>query len=912
MSTISQRSFSGGEVSPQLQARVDFQKYQTSLKKLRNMIALKQGGAQNRPGTEFISEVKESHTDDQRLFPFDAGNGASYALEIGCTGGVNPYIRIFKNNVLIKDPAATFTVTNVTWGPAKIFGTGVSFSDSEAYFSGFDGPLGNFLNGRNLKLGTFSGGGWPLLNLDGTPFLPSQTPAYTGGGNLAFIYTVPWALPYSSIDSANLHEIKYAQSVDVLTLAHKDFQPIEILRNADDDWEVRAYGEAFDKPAYARIQSVTPQGTTGSTAYQYVATGVYAGMESGISGPGGPTPNSYKDTVIGNATLSSVNFNRITFASPLTSNGLVSPDSYNIYKRDGSGAYGYIGNVNVGGTFDDIGLVPDVDIQPPSEKYPFVYFGGTNDCPGAVGYSQQRRFFANTNNQQETVWGSDIGNYDGFFTKTPITDSDNFAFRAAGRKFNPVKHILDLSKFVLMTASSEIVVNPDGSVLTPTNINVKTQSYNGCSDLPPIIINESALYVQERGNIVRDLLFDFNIDGLSGNDISIFANHLFEGYELVDWCYQKVPNSTVWAVRSDGKLLCLTYLREQQVLAWSQHDLGGDGLVESCCSVSGDSEDQVYLIVKRNINGTTRKYVERLSPRFFHGAKLKSFKYSGVTMTRTYDDSTEVRILDSFLSYDGRNTDLTKYVTITGSGWTTEDTFTLTASAALFTSSDVGNSIFVYTPDGDLIRLEITGYTSSTVVSVVPLKNVPASLQGISTSDYARAVDTIRGLWHLEGEDVAIYSDGFVDASPNNPNYEKVTVTDGSITLNSNRAIVHVGLPFISDLQTLAIDTVQAETMIDKKIVIQEVTMSVEKTRGLFAGRKEPDDSVSYIDGLTEVKARNDEGQTSPIAMKTGPCDVVIESDYSVAGSVFIRQVDPLPVTILSIHPAGNVPFRRG
>lgn len=906
MSTISQRSFSGGEISPQIQARVDFQKYQTSLKTMRNFIALKQGGAQNRGGTEFGAEVLDSHG-IQRLIPFDAGNGAAYALEFG-----DQYFRIYKNNVLIKDPALVFTVTNFTWSPAKVFGTGTP--GGIVSFSGFNDALGAVLNGRDLKLGSISGGGYPVLNMDGTPFVPAITPAYTSGGTLNGILQVftgdgVFAGPILEED---LFDFKYAQSVDVLTMVHPEYEPIEILRFSDTNWVVRGFGQAFDSPGFARLSGVTNIGTAGSTTYDYVATGVYGGIESGVFGPGGPTPNSYRDTVTGNATLSSTNFNRITRTTPSVGTGQVTPDSYNLYKRAASGIYGYIANFT-GTTFDDIGLVPDEDIQPPSIKYPYINFNNTDDHPSTVAYAQQRRFFGGTNNNPEGVYGSDIADYQGFYTKTPVTDSTSIAFRAAGRKFNPVKHILDLSKLILMTASSEIVVNPDGSVLTPTNINIKTQSYNGSSDLQPIIINESALYVQEKGNIVRDLLFDFNIDGFSGNDISILANHLFEGYTIVDWCYQQVPNSNVWAVRSDGTLLCLTYLREQQVLAWSRHDIGGNGLVKSCCAVSGTDQDDVYFLVERTINGVPKKYVERLNDRFLNTNKQKIVRYSGVDQVRYYNAINECRIMDSVISYDGRNTLKTRDVTLTtAGGWTTEDDLTLTASASIFSATDVGNSYFIYTEDQDVLRVEITAYTSGTVVTVRPLRDVPVELQGISTSDYARAVDVLRGLWHLEGEEVAVFSDGFVDASPNNPNYEKVTVENGTIILSSNRAVVHVGLPFISDLQTLAIDTIQAETMIDKKIVIQEVTMSVEKTRGLFVGRKPPDESISFTEGLTEVKARNNEGNQAPIDLRTGPCDVVIESGYSVSGSVFVRQVDPLPATILSIHPAGNVPFRRG
>ena len=126
-----------------------------------------------------------------------------------------------------------------------------------------------------------------------------------------------------------------------------------------------------------------------------------------------------------------------------------------------------------------------------------------------------------------------------------------------------------------------------------------------------MISGASVLFVQKFGKRVRDLAYSFESDGYDSVDLSIFATHLFDDYTIVDWCYQQEPWSVLWVVRSDGKLLGLTYMKEQEVWAWHMHDVGG--IVESISSAPGLTEDEVYMIVRRNINGNDVRYIEKLS-----------------------------------------------------------------------------------------------------------------------------------------------------------------------------------------------------------------------------------------------------------------------------------------------------------
>lgn len=908
MSTISQRSFTGGELSPKLRSRVDFLKYQSAAAKVRNFISLRHGGLVNRPGTSFINPTKFNDK-ITRLIPFEAGSNGNYVLEFG-----HMYFRVFKNGSLIKFGGEVITSIGVV-GPVVtvnyVFPNPTTIT-SRVILSGIVGDIGKTLNGREFEAYDYFAGNFKIRNTDGTDIVFLYGTAYTSGGLTESPYEL--ATDYSHLD---LFDIKYAQSVDVLALSNINYDNRFLKRLADDNWQFDAF--IGDNVGRAICTGSVVNGTPGSTLYEYAFAAVY----NGVVGPVYKAPtqlppalDGYRSVANGNASLTPAN--NIILSVAVSGNW----DYVNVYKKNAAGIYGLIGSAqpitSVAANFTDIGFIADAN-----NKFPDYDYSLTK--AGAVGFVQQRLWYGDIITEtvsnksgveiekieREAVLGSVIGQFGSFFHQQNITDNGSVKFTAANRKFNPPRHILDLSKMVLMTENCEFVVNADGSPITPTNISIKAQSYNGCSNIPPIIINESALYIQARGSAIRDLSYNYTIDGFSGNEVSLFADHLFEGYKIVDWCYQNIPNSNVWAVRDDGKLLCLTYLKEQDVLGWSQHDFEG-GKIKTIACIPGETEDFVYAVIEREVNGASVNYVEYLNSRFFDQEIFKDVvtDESIKTEIRAYSGLPEAVFVDSAIVYDGRNFDVLKKVKIENAvSMTPDDQLNLEANFNLFNSTDVGNQIFINTRDGSNIRLDIVSYTSATVVVVVPSKNVPAELNDNFTSDWARAVDELYGLHHLEGKKVSIFSDGFVDANPLNQAYEEIQVVSGHIELPFPRSFIIVGIPYVSDLKTLKIDSLQTETTMDKKTLINRLTLNLLNTRGLWAGIDEPTD---ITDGLYEMKPRNDEAYDKPAELKSEPDTIIIDSNFTKDGQVFIRQIDPVPVTILSVHPTGLIPARQG
>lgn len=879
MSTITQRSFAGGELAEALYARVDTVKYATGLKTCRNFIVMRHGGVTNRPGTEFVCEVKDS-TKTVRLIQFVFNSDQTYVLEFG-----DQYMRVIRDGALLSD--ATMTLTGASnANPCQITYSGADPSGlangQEVYISGITGAIGNYLNGRNFKIANVNTGTntFTLKYMDGTAVNSTSFGAYTSGGTADRVYEL--STPYLEAD---LSTIQYVQSADIVTLVHPNYAPRELARTGHTSWTLTSitFAPGISAPTG---QSATQNGTTGSTTYNYVVTSIASETaEESLQSSAATVSN-------GNATLTVTNNISISWSS------VSSAQAYKVYKRN-NGVYGLIGLAKATAShpttvsFTDFGITADTSLNPPESRNPFSSSG---NYPSCVSYFQQRQLFANTDNDSEKIWASKSGQYTNFSISQNIQDDDAVTFTLAGRQVNETRHLVDLGKLIILTSGGEWVAEGDtAGILTPTQINAKQYSYHGSSTLQPIFIGGNILYVQARGSVVRDFAFDYQVDGYRGNELSIFSAHLFDDYTLVDWCYQQIPHSVVWAVRSDGVLLGLTYVREHQVWGWHRHDF--DGSAENCVSVPEGTEDATYVVVKRTIGGADKRYIERISPIRF-------------------DDIKDAKYLDSCLSYDGRNTG-SQTMTLTGSGWTYIDTLTLTSSTSFFTSSDVGNEIHLTGSDGTLIRARITAYTSATVVSVRPNITVPVAMRSSAITDWAKAVDVLRGLWHLEGEDVSVFADGFVVASPNNPSYTTVTVTNGAVTLDRPYAVIHVGAPYISDLETLDVDTAQGETLADKKMNVIKLTMFLESSRGIWAGgapesNLDSERDAAGLDNLYEVKLRDSESYDSPPELQTGKVDVDLKPEWNSNGRIFIRQVDPLPVSVLAIAPYGMYPIQGG
>lgn len=574
-------------------------------------------------------------------------------------------------------------------------------------------------------------------------------------------------VPYEVTNSyaeADLFQIKYVQSADVLTFTHPNYQPMELRRLGATNWTFTPISFVSPLAAPTGVTATATTGT-GTTSYQYVVTAVGSGdtrtQESAISASASCTNNL----------LTTGNINTITWSA------VTGAASYVVYKF-ANGLYGYIGRAS-GTSFIDNNINPDLTKTAPIVNNPFP---GASDYPGAVSYFEQRRCFAGTINKPQNFWMTRSGTESDMSYSLPVRDDDSISFRVAAREANTIRHILPLTNLLLLTSSAEWrITSINTDAITPSSVSVKPQSFVGANQTQPVIINNNALFVAARGGHMREMAYSWQANGYLTGDLSLRAPHLFDGYDIVDLCYSKAPYPIAWAVSTSGKLLGLTYVPEQQIGAWSQHDT--DGTFESCCTVAEGSEDVLYVIVRRTVNGSSVRYVERMA-------------------TRLFSTQASAFFVDAGLTYTG----------------------------------------------------------------------APAT--------------TISGLSHLEGKTVSILADGAV--------MPQQVVTAGAVTLQQPASLVNIGLQITADLYTLPlaaqIDNGFAQ---GKPKNVNKVWVRVYRSGSLFAGPS--------ADKLTEAKRRTTEPYGSPPSLTTDELSIAVAPSWGNGGQVFIRNIDPVPVTVVSL-----------
>jgi len=299
---------------------------------------------------------------------------------------------------------------------------------------------------------------------------------------------------------------------------------------------------------------------------------------------------------------------------------------------------GYTSSTSVTGTVQSV-----ISSGSATDDFAMGSFSDTTGHPRCVTFFEQRLVFAGTTNQPQTLFFSVSGDYenmdDNYHGAT--TDSSAMIYTIASNQVNAIQAIKATRTLIVMTTGGEFTVTSGGTTapITPTNLNIRKQSNYGSAGVDGISIGNSTLFLQRAKRKIRELAYNFDTDGYIAPDLTILSENItFSGVIQMD--YQQEPFSIVWCVRIDGKLTGMTYNRLQDVVAWHEHDFGGtDAKCKSVAVIDVDTdEDQVWVIVERTINGTTKKYVEYLTPYNFNS------------------DLEEIHFVDSGLTYSGAST----------------------------------------------------------------------------------------------------------------------------------------------------------------------------------------------------------------------------------------------------------------
>lgn len=925
MVKVIQADLSGGEVSPTVASRIDIETYRKSLAKCENFFVRVQGGASNRAGLAFAAEVKNS-AKAVRLQAFEFNTTQTYVLEVG-----DLYMRFYRDGGLVLDSAATKTITGITQANPGVVTTSASHGLSngdEVFLSSVVGMTQ--VNGRQFKVANVTATTFELQTMAGVNVNTTGYTAYASGGSMDVPYEI--ATPYAEAD---LGELTFVQSADVMTICHPSYAPRELSRLANDNWSL-AVIRFQPQQAFPTGLSVTVN-SAGSETDRYVVTavnrdsaeeslratragvaitgitqanpavvttgashGLATGDEVHIDGVVGMTEvnnERFTATVLTGTTFelrdsAGANVNTTGYTayasggtvyrcffevtnSAVTRDNTISwtaaadAESYNVYRRS-NGVYGFIGRTELT-TFEDTNFDPDLNDTPPKTRNPFV---GTGNFPSVAGYYQQRRIFANTDNRTQTLFLTQTGNFYNLSVSSPARDDDAITATIASTKANEIRALIPLQDLIVMTSGAEWSVSGVDKKITPSGIEVEPQTYYGSADIgvPPLVAGETVLYLQP-GQIVRDLGYQFANDAYAGNDVSILARHLLDYNTIEAWCFAIAPYGIVWAVRDDGILLGLTYLREQQKFAWHRHTTMGN--FKSVATIREGTDDILYACVERTIGGRTVQYVERMDDRKFQDIQDAVF----VDASRSYDRPVEISGVTA--------ANPVVVTTAVAHGFSNGDQVDLADINLVDTTSTRGFSL-------DTRLLNGTGYTVANVTSTTfELQNGGAGVNGSNFPAYhsggtvRKAVTEIPNLWHLEGEDVVGLANGYVISG---------TVTNGVLTLAEPASRAHVGFGYTCELESLRFDSGQIiDTVQGKNKKIARMSVNMESSRGLTVG----------VDRsrLREIKFDLPALWGQPPALFTGLKDFTVPPDWNKDGTFIVRQPDPLPCTILTFIP---------
>lgn len=688
-------NFRAGEISPRLEGRIDLQKYNEAVKDLSNMIVFPQGGTTRRPGTYYAGTTKDGG--QVRLINFEFSDTQAYVLEFG-----NNYIRIFKDGGLVTE--ATTAITAITKAnPAVVTANSHGLSNGDRVFIASVGGMTE-VNNREFTVAGVTTNTFQLSGINSSAFT-----TYTSGGTVGKIVEITTAYT-----TAQLSTINYAQSADVLFLAQQDHAPAKLTRTSHTSWTLTDIDFTDGPYLDENITTTTlyASADTGSVTITASAA-LFASTDVGrlirfrevleVTYDEWAASTSYaaNEFVRYNGHV----YKQVTGSTqtsgntpPVHTSGTETYGSIDWeYRHDDTGYVkitGFTSSTVVTATVkeDDggISVLPHniVGSSNATTKWSLGSFSSTTGFPRAIGFYEERLYFAGTTDQPQTIFGSVSADFE---NHTPGTEDDAaINVTIASDQVNVIKHLLPARFLQLLTTSAEFTLSggAGSEPVTPTNVNVLRETTFGTGNIKPLRAGNSTILIQKGAEKVKEITFDLDTDGLLGVDLTVLADHLARG-GLTDMVWQQEPELLLWFVHADGRLIGLTYDRANATVGWHEHSLGGSGVVESITAIPSGAEDQVYLSVKRTIDGSTVRHIVYLKSLYFN------------------DDVTDAFFVDSGLTYDGGAT-----TTITSLNHLEGETVTILADGAAHADKTVSNGTITLDRSASKVHVGY-GYTSS-------------------------------------------------------------------------------------------------------------------------------------------------------------------------------------------------------
>jgi len=914
--TASLTSFVSGEFSAKLDGRTDFEKYASGCKTLQNMLVHPQGAAARRVGTQFIAEVKTSSA-KTRLIPFEFSTTQTYILEFG-----NTYIRMYKDKGQITEGDVTISAITKA-NPAVVTANGHGYVDGQNII--ITSVVGmTEVNGKTFKVAEKTTNTFELQNVDGADINSSAFTTYSSGGDANRIYEI--VSPYLT---AELFELKFAQSADVMYITHPNHEVMKLSRTGHTSWTLTevAFTAGPYLPTNTTATTITPQqaaAASGKNLTLSAITGVNGGVGWLATDVGRIVKFNSGEAIITARTNATVAVATITTA----------------FTNDNA-----IAAFNLGA------------------------FSDTTGHPSCVSFFEQRLVFAGTKDEPQTLYFSKSGDYENMTTGTNADDA--MVYTIASNQVNKIRYLKSVRTLLIGTTGGEFSVSADGTdaAVTPTNVTIKRQSSFGAANVDAQPAGNAVLFLQRAKRKIRELAYNFDADGYVAPDLTIL-NETVTDSGINEMAYQQAPDSILWCVRQDGILSGLTYQRTDNVVAWHRHIIGGKSdttkniiqqqisFTANTTTVNGTNNtitlashglatnDPIYYYAAANpitgISSGSLYFVIRTDANTIKLATTAANSAAGTTIGLTGPSTASTQFIyqgvnissnviysaahgfktGNIIFYDnigttigGLSENIAYYVSRVDDNqfklYTDSKLVSVVSLTSAHTSEQTDNILqdakveSVATISGDLNEDELWIISQRWVNGAVRRfvecfsefdfdETAPQDFKFLDShlSYSGVAVSSLSGLDHLEGETVSILADGATHATK--------VVTSGAIALTRSATKVVVGLPYASVLQTMRIEAGagQFEGTAQAKIKrISKVTLRLFETVGAKVGPS--------LDNLETVPFRTTSGAMDlPVStFLAGDKEVEFADDYNTDGFIFVKQEQALPLTVLALYP---------
>ncbi len=548
-----QNAFNSGEVSPRLYGRQDVSKEQSAVESMINFKVTPHGPAIRRTGTKYIEEVKTS-SKETRLIKFQFSKDVSYIIEMG-----DLYFRFYKDGARLGAPyeishpyteAQLFDVTYAQFGNSIYFAHG-SHAPRKLTRNGdtdWDLETINFRPEATKELGEFPS--------------TTVTPGATTGSGIAFTAGAS-VFEEADVGRRIINETgtgianvtAYVSATELTCTITEDFPSTSPI--ASGDWKLDLSPVADLNPtktAAGQIAVVTAEDSADAAIDTFRSTDVgrYILMSDGV--------------------LQIVAFNSASNVDCEVLKSLSTSDETGIW------------------TLED------------------PAWSATRGYPRAVGVFEQRLWYASTDTEPQTLWGSEVSIFDGFGVGP--ADADAIDVTISSAQVNQINWMVGTRDLVLGSSGAESTVSSgSSSALSPSSIKQQPRTYYGSSTQQPMAIGEEVIFIQNSQRKIRSFRYDFALDGYTGEDLTFLCEHITEDLVKIA-AYAQEPDSIIYAVLESGDMLAGTYKRDQKVIGFSRYTT--DGEYEDVQTISVGSVDQVWVIVNRTINGSTKRYIELL------------------------------------------------------------------------------------------------------------------------------------------------------------------------------------------------------------------------------------------------------------------------------------------------------------